>query len=120
MRTFLSLRLVTLGGITKKGFPLLENSPDLDGKHLQLWLAGICADAARTGAEADNFELASRPLLPGIHGGVSRRRSGSVIYPHDLQKRARARWVRRGYAAIYRRFAKRPTDVVFAGAKKRR
>ncbi|XNM45151.1 glutathione transferase [Escherichia coli] len=69
--------------------------------------------------QIDDFELSESLPLRSIWKIHLRHRPGNVIYPFDLENRARARqiqaWLRSDLMPIRE---ERPTDVVFAGAKK--
>lgn len=69
--------------------------------------------------EAENFELSESSAIAEYLEERFAPPQWERIYPHDLQKRARARqiqaWLRSDLLPLRE---ERPTDVVFAGAKK--
>lgn len=117
---FLSLRLVRLGGITRKRAFLYSETRDLDqGEHLQPGWRGYALTQRVPVLEADNFELSESSAIAEYLEERFAPPQWERIYPHDLQKRARARqiqaWLRSDLLPLRE---ERPTDVVFAGAKK--
>lgn len=108
--------------LQEKGLSFTLKTRDLDqGEHLQPGWRGYALTQRVPVLEADNFELSESPLLRNTWRSVSRRRSGSVS-TRTIYKNAPARdRFRRGYAAIYCRFAKNglPTWCL-PGRKKRR
>lgn len=108
--------------LQEKGLSFTLKTRDLDqGEHLQPGWRGYALTQRVPVLEADNFELSESSAIAEYLEGVSRRRSGSVS-TRTIYKNAPARdRFRRGYAAIYCRFAKNglPTWCL-PGRKKRR
>ncbi|VEB56579.1 glutathione-S transferase [Salmonella enterica subsp. enterica] len=107
--------------LQEKGLSFTLKTRDLDqGEHLQPGWRGYALTQRVPVLEADNFELSeSSAIAEYLEERFAPPQWGAYL-PRTIYKNAPARdRFRRGYAAIYCRFAKkRPTDVVFAGAKK--
>ncbi|VFT21202.1 glutathione-S transferase [Salmonella enterica] len=106
--------------LQEKGLSFTLKTRDLDqGEHLQPGWRGYALTQRVPVLEADNFELSESSAIAEYLEERFAPPQWERIYPHDLQKRARARqiqaWLRSDLLPLRE---ERPTDVVFAGAKK--
>ncbi len=109
------------GGITRKrAFLYSENPRSGPGEHLQPGWRGYALTQRVPVLEADNFELSESSAIAEYRGAFRAAAVGAYL-PARFTKRARARqiqaWLRSDLLPLRE---ERPTDVVFAGAKKRR
>ncbi|VEA19371.1 glutathione-S transferase [Salmonella enterica subsp. enterica] len=107
--------------LQEKGLSFTLKTRDLDqGEHLQPGWRGYALTQRVPVLEADNFELSESSAIAEYLEERFAPPQWERIYPHDLQKTRPARdRFRRGYAAIYCRFAKNGLPTwCFAGAKK--
>lgn len=106
--------------LQEKGLSFTLKTRDLDqGEHLQPGWRGYALTQRVPVLETDNFELSESSAIAEYLEERFAPPQWERIYPHDLQKRARARqiqaWLRSDLLPLRE---ERPTDVVFAGAKK--
>ena len=106
--------------LAEKGLTFTLKTVDLDGgEHLKPQWQGYALTRRVPVLEIDGFELSESSAIDEYLEDRFAPPEWERIYPHDLQKRARARqiqaWLRSDLMPIRE---ERPTDVVFAGAKK--
>ena len=106
--------------LQEKSLPFTLKTVDLNrGEHLQAGWTGYAATRRVPLLEVDDFALSESSAITEYLDERFAPPEWERIYPHDLQKRARARqiqaWLRSDLMPIRE---ERPTDVVFAGAKK--
>ncbi|AST80777.1 TPA: glutathione transferase [Citrobacter freundii] len=106
--------------LQEKGLPFSLKTVDLDnGEHLQPGWQGYALTRRVPLLEIDGFELSESSAIAEYLEDSFAPPTWERIYPHDLQKRARARqiqaWLRSDLMPIRE---ERPTDVVFGGVKK--
>ena len=106
--------------LQEKSLPFTLKTVNLDsGEHLQPGWKGYSATRRVPLLEVDNFSLSESSAITEYLDERFAPPEWERLYPHDLQKRARARqvqaWLRSDLLPIREA---RSTDVVFAGAKK--
>lgn len=106
--------------LAEKGLTFSLKTVDLDsGEHLQPQWQGYALTRRVPVLEIDGFELSESSAIDEYLEDRFALPEWERIYPHDLQKRARARqiqaWLRSDLVPIR---TERSTDVVFAGVKK--
>lgn len=106
--------------LREKGLPFTLKTVDLNsGEHLQPTWQGYALTRRVPVLEIEGFELSESSAIAEYLEDSFAPPQWERIYPLDLQKRARARqiqaWLRSDLMPIRE---ERPTDVVFAGAKK--
>ena len=106
--------------LAEKGLTFSLKTVDLDsGEHLKPQWQGYALTRRVPVLEIDGFELSESSAIVGYLEDRFAPPEWERIYPHDLQKRARARqiqaWLRSDLVPIR---TERSTDVVFAGVKK--
>ncbi len=106
--------------LAEKGLPFTLKTVSLDkGEHLNPRWQGYALTRRVPVLEIDGFELSESSAIDEYLEERFAPPEWERIYPHDLQKRARARqiqaWLRSDLGPIRE---ERATDVVFAGAKK--
>ncbi|MDA8480589.1 glutathione transferase [Citrobacter sp. Awk 4] len=106
--------------LQEKGLPFTLKTVDLNnGEHLQPTWQGYALTRRVPVLEIEGFELSESSAIAEYLEDRFAPPQWERIYPLDLQKRARARqiqaWLRSDLMPIRE---ERPTDVVFAGAKK--
>ena len=107
--------------LQEKGLPFTLKTVDLNsGEHLQPSWQGYALTRRVPVLEIDGFELSESSAITEFLEECFAPPQWERIYPHDVQKRARARqvqaWIRSDLMPIRE---ERSTDVVFAGVKKR-
>lgn len=120
MPIFLPLCDVRVRGAAGKSLPFTLKTVNLDsGEHLQPGWKGYSATRRVPLLEVDNFSLSESSAITEYLDERFAPPEWERLYPHDLQKRARARqvqaWLRSDLMPIRE---ERSTDVVFGGAKK--
>lgn len=108
--------------LQEKGLSFTLKTRDLGkGEHLQPGWRGYALTQRVPVLEADDFELSESSAIAEYLEERFAPPQWERIYPHDLQKRARARqiqaWLRSDLLPLRE---ERPTDVVLPGRKKRR
>lgn len=106
MRTFSLLRLVRTGGITRKRAFLYSENPRSGPENICNGWRGYALTQRVPVLEADNFELSESSAIAEYTEERFAPPQWERIYPHDLQNAPARDRFRRGYAAIYCRFAK--------------
>lgn len=111
---------VRVRGAAGKSLPFTLKTVNLDsGEHLQPGWKGYSATRRVPLLEVDNFSLSESSAITEYLDERFAPPEWERLYPHDLQKRARARqvqaWLRSDLMPIRE---ERSTDVVFGGAKK--
>ncbi|MDE9577422.1 glutathione transferase [Citrobacter koseri] len=106
--------------LQEKGLPFTLKTVDLSsGEHLQPSWQGYALTRRVPVLEIDGFELSESSAITEYLEDRFAPPQWERIYPHDLQKRARARqiqaWLRSDLMPIRE---ERSTDVVFAAARK--
>lgn len=106
--------------LAEKGLAFSLKTVDLDsGEHLKPQWQGYALTRRVPVLEIDGFELSESSAIDEYLEDRFALPEWERIYPHDLQKRARARqiqaWLRSDLVPIR---TERSTDVVFAGVKK--
>ena len=106
--------------LAEKGLTFSLKTVDLDsGEHLKPQWQGYALTRRVPVLEIDGFELSESSAIDEYLEDCFAPPEWERIYPHDLQKRARARqiqaWLRSDLVPIR---TERSTDVVFAGVKK--
>ena len=106
--------------LQEKSLPFTLKTVDLNrGEHLQAGWTGYAATRRVPLLEVDDFALSESSAITEYLDERFAPPEWERIYPHDLQKRARARqiqaWLRSDLVPIR---VERSTDVVFAGVKK--
>ncbi|ASP01450.1 TPA: glutathione transferase [Enterobacter hormaechei] len=106
--------------LAEKGLTFSLKTVDLDsGEHLKPQWQGYALTRRVPVLEIDGFELSESSAIGEYLEDRFAPPEWERIYPHDLQKRARARqiqaWLRSDLVPIR---TERSTDVVFAGVKK--
>ena len=106
--------------LAEKGLTFSLKTVDLDsGEHLKPQWQGYALTRRVPVLEIDGFELSESSAIDEYLKDRFAPPEWERIYPHDLQKRARARqiqaWLRSDLVPIR---TERSTDVVFAGVKK--
>lgn len=106
--------------LQEKGLPFSLKTVDLSsGEHLQPSWQGYALTRRIPVLEIDGFELSESSAITEYLEDRFAPPQWERIYPHDLQKRARARqiqaWLRSDLMPIRE---ERSTDVVFAAARK--
>ncbi|HEI8290552.1 TPA: glutathione transferase [Citrobacter koseri] len=106
--------------LQEKGLPFSLETVDLSsGEHLQPSWQGYALTRRVPVLEIDGFELSESSAITEYLEDRFAPPQWERIYPHDLQKRARARqiqaWLRSDLMPIRE---ERSTDVVFAAARK--
>lgn len=106
--------------LQEKGLPFSLKTVDLSsGEHLQPSWQGYALTLRVPVLEIDGFELSESSAITEYLEDRFAPPQWERIYPHDLQKRARARqiqaWLRSDLMPIRE---ERSTDVVFAAARK--
>ncbi|HAV1600794.1 glutathione transferase [Enterobacter hormaechei] len=106
--------------LAEKGLTFTLKTVDLDsGEHLKPQWQGYALTRRVPVLEIDGFELSESSAIDEYLEDRFAPPVWERIYPHDLQKRARARqiqaWLRSDLVPIR---TERSTDVVFAGVKK--
>lgn len=106
--------------LAEKGLTFSLKTVDLDsGEHLKPQWQGYALTRRVPVLEIDGFELSESSAIYEYLEDRFAPPEWERIYPHDLQKRARARqiqaWLRSDLVPIR---TERSTDVVFAGVKK--
>ena len=106
--------------LQEKGLPFTLKTVDLSsGEHLQPSWQGYALSRRVPVLEIDGFELSESSAITEYLEDRFAPPQWERIYPHDLQKRARARqiqaWLRSDLMPIRE---ERSTDVVFAAARK--
>lgn len=106
--------------LAEKGLTFSLKTVDLDsGEHLKPQWQGYALTRRVPVLEIDGFELSESSAIDEYFEDRFAPPEWERIYPHDLQKRARARqiqaWLRSDLVPIR---TERSTDVVFAGVKK--
>ncbi|MEN3934365.1 glutathione transferase [Enterobacter hormaechei] len=106
--------------LAEKGLTFSLKTVDLDsGEHLKPQWQGYALTRRVPVLEIDGFELSESSAIDEYLEDRFAAPEWERIYPHDLQKRARARqiqaWLRSDLVPIR---TERSTDVVFAGVKK--
>lgn len=106
--------------LQEKGLPFSLKTVDLSsGEHLQPSWQGYASTRRVPVLEIDGFELSESSAITEYLEDRFAPPQWERIYPHDLQKRARARqiqaWLRSDLMPIRE---ERSTDVVFAAARK--
>ncbi|HHG8667917.1 TPA: glutathione transferase [Enterobacter hormaechei subsp. xiangfangensis] len=106
--------------LAEKGLTFTLKTVDLDsGEHLKPQWQGYALTRRVPVLEIDGFELSESSAIDEYLEDGFAPPEWERIYPHDLQKRARARqiqaWLRSDLVPIR---TERSTDVVFAGVKK--
>ncbi|PMC21983.1 glutathione S-transferase, partial [Klebsiella aerogenes] len=106
--------------LQEKSLPFTLKTVNLDsGEHLQPGWKGYSATRRVPLLEVDNFSLSESSAITEYLDERFAPPEWERLYPHDLQKRARARqvqaWLRSDLMPIRE---ERSTDVVFGGAKK--
>lgn len=106
--------------LAEKGLTFSLKTVDLDsGEHLKPQWQGYALTRRVPVLEIDGFELSESSAIDEYLEDRFASPEWERIYPHDLQKRARARqiqaWLRSDLVPIR---TERSTDVVFAGVKK--
>ena len=106
--------------LAEKGLTFTLKTVDLDsGEHLKPQWQGYALTRRVPVLEIDGFELSESSAIDEYLEDCFAPPEWERIYPHDLQKRARARqiqaWLRSDLVPIR---TERSTDVVFAGVKK--
>lgn len=106
--------------LQEKGLPFTLSTVDLSrGDHLQPSWQGYALTRRVPMLEIDGFELSESSAITEFLEERFAPPQWERIYPHDIQKRARARqvqaWIRSDLMPIRE---ERSTDVVFAGVKK--
>ncbi|MDI9799886.1 glutathione transferase [Citrobacter koseri] len=106
--------------LQEKGLPFSLKTVDLSsGEHLQPSWQGYALTRRVPVLEIDGFELSESSAITEYLEDRFAPPQWERIYPHDLQKRARARqiqaWLRSDLMPIRE---ERSTDVVFAAARK--
>lgn len=106
--------------LAEKGLTFSLKTVDLDsGEHLKPQWQGYALTRRVPVLEIDGFELSESSAIDEYLEDRFPPPEWERIYPHDLQKRARARqiqaWLRSDLVPIR---TERSTDVVFAGVKK--
>lgn len=106
--------------LAEKGLTFSLKTVDLDsGEHLKPQWQGYALTRRVPVLEIDGFELSESSAIDEYLEDRFAPPEWELIYPHDLQKRARARqiqaWLRSDLVPIR---TERSTDVVFAGVKK--
>ncbi len=106
--------------LQEKSLPFTLKTVNLDsGEHLQPVWKGYSATRRVPLLEVDNFSLSESSAITEYLDERFAPPEWERLYPHDLQKRARARqvqaWLRSDLMPIRE---ERSTDVVFGGAKK--
>ncbi len=106
--------------LQEKSLPFTLKTVNLDsGEHLQPAWKGYSATRRVPLLEVDNFSLSESSAITEYLDERFAPPEWERLYPHDLQKRARARqvqaWLRSDLMPIRE---ERSTDVVFGGAKK--
>nr|WP_318384095.1 glutathione transferase [uncultured Enterobacter sp.] len=104
----------------EKALPFTLNTVNLDsGENLQPAWTGYRLTRRVPVLEIDGFELSESSAITEYLDEKFSPPEWERLYPHDMQNRARARqiqaWLRSDLMPIRE---ERPTDVVFAGAKK--
>lgn len=104
----------------EKGLPFSLKTVDLDsGQHHQVGWPGFSLTRRVPALDIDGFELSESSAITEYLEERFAPPEYERIYPHDLQKRARARqiqaWIRSDLLPIRE---ERGTDVIFAGSKK--
>lgn len=118
-RFFLTVRDVCLCRSAGKSLPFTLKTVDLNrGEHLQAGWTGYAATRRVPLLEVDDFALSESSAITEYLDERFAPPEWERIYPHDLQKRARARqiqaWLRSDLMLIRE---ERSTAVVFGGAK---
>ncbi len=107
MRTFSPYVLSAWVALQEKGLSFTLKTRDLDqGEHLQPGWRGYALTQRVPVLEADNFELSESSAIAEYLEERFAPPQWERIYPHDLQNAPARDRFRRGYAAIYCRFAK--------------
>lgn len=106
--------------LAEKGLTFTLKAVDLDrGEHLTPQWQGYALTRRVPVLEIDDFELSESSAIDEYLEERFAPPEWERIYPHDLQKRARARqiqaWLRSDLGPIRE---ERSTDVIFAGVKK--
>ncbi|MDY1036062.1 glutathione transferase [Lelliottia sp. CFBP8978] len=106
--------------LAEKGLAFSLKTVDLDrGEHLQPQWQGYSLTRRVPVLEIDSFELSESSAITEYLEDRFSPPEWERIYPHDLQKRARARqiqaWLRSDLGPIRE---ERSTDVIFGGVKK--
>ena len=106
--------------LQEKSLPFSLKTIDLgSGEHLQAGWTGYTATRRVPLLEVDDFALSESSAITEYLDERFAPPEWERLYPHDLQKRARARqiqaWLRSDLVPIR---VERSTDVVFAGVKK--
>ncbi|EMY7925733.1 MULTISPECIES: glutathione transferase [Klebsiella] len=106
--------------LQEKSLPFTLKTVNLDsGEHLQPGWKGYSATRRVPLLEVDNFSLSESSAITEYLDERFAPPEWERLYPHDLQKRARARqvqaWLRSDLMPIRE---ERSTDVVFGGVKK--
>lgn len=106
--------------LAEKGLPFAIKTVNLDrGEHLSPQWQGYTLTRRVPVLEIEGFELSESSAIDEYLEERFAPPEWERIYPHDLQKRARARqiqaWLRSDLGPIRQ---ERSTDVVFSGAKK--
>lgn len=119
MPIFLTVRDVCLCRSAGKSLPFTLKTVDLNrGEHLQAGWTGYAATRRVPLLEVDDFALSESSAITEYLDERFAPPEWERIYPHDLQKRARARqiqaWLRSDLMPIRE---ERSTAVVFDGAK---
>jgi len=104
----------------EKGLPFRLQTVDLNsGEHLHPEWKGYCLSRRVPLLEIDGFEMTESSAISEYLEERFAPPEWERVYPHDIQKRARARqiqaWLRSDLMPIRE---ERSTDVVFAGVKK--
>lgn len=119
-RFFLALCDVRLRGAAGKSLPFTLKTVNLDsGEHLQPGWKGYSATRRVPLLEVDSFSLSESSAITEYLDERFAPPEWERLYPHDVQKRARARqvqaWLRSDLMPIRE---ERSTAVVFGGVKK--
>lgn len=106
--------------LAEKGIPFTVKTVNLDrGEHLSPQWQGYALTRRVPVLEIEGFELSESSAIDEYLEERFAPPEWERIYPHDLQKRARARqiqaWLRSDLGSIRE---ERSTDVIFSGAKK--
>ena len=106
--------------LKEKGLPFTLKTVNLNlGEQLKPGWKGYTATRRVPLLDVDGFELSESSAITEYLDERFAPPEWERLYPHDIQKRARARqvqaWLRSDLMPIRE---ERPTDVVFAGAKK--
>jgi glutathione S-transferase len=106
--------------LQEKGLPFTLKTVDLSrGEHLQAGWKGFSVTRRVPLLEVDAFELSESSAIAEYLDERFAPPQWERLYPHDLEKRARARqiqaWLRSDLMPVRE---ERSTDVIFGGAKK--